>query len=195
LYWVTLKDFVQFKRYVKEGLTTGSKADNALILAKIIAVKIAYFFVVLGVPALFTSIPFSSIFLGFLVMHFLGGVILSVTFQLAHTVEGTSYPLPNEKGIIENEWTIHQLNTTVNFCPNNKLISWYVGGLNFQVEHHLFPRISHVHYPQIAPIVRETAEEFGIPYLENSTLVKALSSHIVALQQLGRLPDINEAIA
>jgi linoleoyl-CoA desaturase len=87
------------------------------------------------------------------------------------------------------------MNTTVNFARNNKLLSWYIGGLNFQVEHHLFPRISHVHYPRISPIVKQTAEEFGIPYLENKTFREAIKSHITFLQSLGKLPNINEAIA
>jgi linoleoyl-CoA desaturase len=127
-------------------------------------------------------------------MHFVAAIILSVVFQLAHTVEGTTHPLPDECGNIENSWAIHQMNTTVNFATHNKWISWYVGGLNFQVEHHLFPRICHVHYPAIAPIVKKTAEEFGVPYLENPTFGKALKSHLTTLQRFGRLPSPNEAI-
>jgi linoleoyl-CoA desaturase len=128
-------------------------------------------------------------------MHFIAGLVLTVIFQLAHTVEGTTHPLPDEHGTIENCWAIHQMNTTVNFSRHNKLLSWYIGGLNFQVEHHLFPAICHVHYPQISPIVKATAEEFGIPYLENETFLQALQSHFAALKSFGRLPSLNEAIA
>ncbi len=88
-------------------------------------------------------------------MHFIGGIILTTVFQLAHTVDKTSHPRPDSKGIIENDWAIHQMNTTVNFSRHNKWLSWYVGGLNFQIEHHLFPRICHVHYPQLS-IISET---------------------------------------
>jgi linoleoyl-CoA desaturase len=87
------------------------------------------------------------------------------------------------------------MNTTINFSRKNKFISWYVGGLNFQVEHHLFPRICHVHYPEIAEIVKATAEEHNVPYLENETFSDAMKAHIAALKKLGRLPDINEALA
>jgi len=114
---------------------------------------------------------------------------------LAHTVEGTSHPIPNENHSIENNWFIHQMNTTVNFCRYNKIISWYVGGLNFQVEHHLFPNICHVHYPAISEIVKSTAEEFNVPYLENETFMGALKSHINAVIKFGKLPNVNEAIA
>ena len=119
---------------------------------------------------------------------------ISFVFQMAHTVEGTTHPLPNEQNTIENDWAIHQMNTTVDFSPRSKIISWYVGGLNFQVEHHLFPRICHVHYPEIAKIVKQTADEFGVPYLVNDTFLKALKSHLSALKKFGTLPDASEVI-
>jgi linoleoyl-CoA desaturase len=194
LYWVLLKDFIQFFQFTKNGVNTDGPAKNAITLTKIIVLKAVYFFVMLAVPTLL-GIPFLQVLAGFILMHFVAGLVLTVVFQLAHTVEGTSHPRPNEHGAIENDWAIHQLNTTVNFSRHNKWISWYVGGLNFQVEHHLFPRICHVHYPQIAPIVKQTAEEFGIPYMENETFGQALQSHIATLQRFGKLPNINEAIA
>lgn len=195
LYWVLLKDFIQFFKFTKNGVNTNSTSENAVTLTKIILLKVIYFFAMLVVPTVFLNIPFSEVLAGFLLMHFAAGLILTVVFQLAHTVEGTSHPRPNETGAIENDWAIHQLNTTVNFSRKSKWISWYVGGLNFQVEHHLFPQICHVHYPEIAPIVKQTAEEFGIPYMENETFMQALNSHIATLQRFGKLPDLNEAIA
>ena len=90
-----------------------------------------------------------------------------MVFQLAHTVEHTSFPVPDEDtGRLEDEWAVHQLKTTANFATNNKVVSWLVGGLNFQIEHHLFPKISHVHYPAISKIIRNACEEYGIPYIE-----------------------------
>ena len=194
IYWVLLKDFVQFSKYKKQGVNNNSKSENRVTLVKIILVKLIYTFIALVLPTLIFSIPLGEVIGGFLLMHFVAGIILTVTFQLAHTVEGTTHPLPNEEGVIENNWAIHQMNTTVNFSRTSKFISWYVGGLNFQVEHHLFPKISHVHYPEIAHIVKQTAEEFNVPYLENITLMDALRSHIATLERFGRLPDLNEAI-
>ncbi len=193
LYWVTAKDFLQFNRYTRNGVSKGTPAQHRLILTKIIVLKVVYFFVFLGLPVLL-GMAFWPVLAGFLVMHFIGGVVLTVIFQLAHTVEETTFPRPNAEGNIENDWAIHQMNTTVNFCRNNRLLSWYVGGLNFQVEHHLFPRISHVHYPRLASIVQRTAEEFNVPYLEHRSFGKALQSHFATLRQFGRLPDLDEAI-
>jgi linoleoyl-CoA desaturase len=189
LYWVVAKDFLQFRRYLKNGVIPEHTKGKGLIFARILLSKIAYVFVFLVLPGLISDIPFVLTFSGFMLMHITAGLVLTITFQLAHSVEGTAHPIPDENGIIENEWAIHQLNTTVNFCRSNKLLSWYVGGLNFQVEHHLFPKISHIHYPAIAPIVKATAEEFGIPYLEQPTLRQAIASHVRYLKTLGRLPD------
>ena len=187
LYWVTLKDFEQFRRYIVLKVNKNTWQQNVPVFIKIVLFKVAYYFVFFGIPMLFFNIPFSYVLIGFLIMHAVAGIILTVIFQMAHTVEGTSYPLPNSSGNIENDWAMHQLATTVNFSPANRWLSWYVGGLNFQVEHHLFTRICHVHYPAIAPIVKETCAEFGVPYLENRTFAQAFGAHITALQKFGGL--------
>ncbi|MHC2990735.1 fatty acid desaturase [Pontibacter sp. HJ8] len=194
LYWVVAKDFVQYSLFLKNGVNTNTPSQNRSWFLKLITMKVLYFSIVLAVPTVFFGIPFVEVLLGFLLMHFVAGIILTVVFQLAHTVEGTSHPRPDEHGNIENDWAIHQMNTTVNFSRKSKLISWYVGGLNFQIEHHLFPRVCHVHYPAIADIVKETAAEFNIPYLENETFGQAVRSHIATLHRFGRLPSLNEAI-
>jgi linoleoyl-CoA desaturase len=194
LYWALLKDFIQFHKYTKQGVNTSSKEENRVIWFKIFASKVVYWAIIFALPVFVFHIPFMQILWGYLLMQFISGVVLTVVFQLAHTVEGTTHPVPNENYTIENNWAIHQLNTTVNFSRKNKWISWYVGGLNFQVEHHLFPTICHVHYPAVSEIVKETCEEFGVPYLENPTFMSALKSHVKAIISFGKLPDINEAI-
>lgn len=191
LYWAVGKDFVQFYRYRRMGLNKNTSAQNRVLFAQIIGVKIVYFSIFLGLPILM-GVPVLEILAGFLLMHVICGVILTIIFQLAHSVEETSFPLPNDHGVIENDWAIHQMNTTVNFSRKNWLLSWYVGGLNYQVEHHLFPKICHVHYPKIATIVERTASEFNVPYLEHKSFGKALRSHFAALQKFGRLPDMDE---
>lgn len=194
LYWVTAKDFVQFFKYTAEGVNRNTKAQNAWLFVRITFLKVVYMAIVLVLPTWGFGIPFGQVIGGFLLMHAVSGLVLTTVFQLAHSLEETAHPIPNEQGLIENEWAIHQLNTTANFSRHNKWLSWYVGGLNFQVEHHLFPKICHVHYPVIAPIVEQTAREFGIPYLENDTFFTALRSHVAILKQLGKLPDLNEAL-
>jgi linoleoyl-CoA desaturase len=194
LYWALLKDFVQFSKYTKDGVNKNTAAQNRITFLKIVFSKVAYFFIFIGLP-LMVGIPLGQVVTGFLLMHFIAGLVLTVIFQLAHTVEGTTHPLPNNEGTLENNWAVHQLNTTVNFSRDNKFLSWYLGGLNYQVEHHLFPTICHVHYPEVSKIVKATAEEYGIPYLENKTFGDALNSHIRTLKRFGKLPDINEALA
>lgn len=120
----------------------------------------------------------------FIVMHVVLSYILNIVFQMAHLVEGTSFASMDD-GNIKKEWAIHQVETTADFATKNKTITWMVGGLNFQVEHHLYPKICHVHYPAINKFVRETCEQFNVRYIENKTMWKAFCSHILYLKKLG----------
>jgi linoleoyl-CoA desaturase len=124
---------------------------------------------------------------GYLLVNMTMGLTLSIVFQLAHVVEKTSFEVADEKPkVIEAEWAIHEINTTANFAPKNKWLSWFVGGLNFQVEHHLFPRISHIHYPAISNIVRQECEKFNLPYHSYDTMRGAVASHVRVMKQLGK---------
>jgi linoleoyl-CoA desaturase len=185
LYWVLLKDFIQFYKYKKEGVNKNSSSENNITLLNLIVTKLVYFFVFIGLPVFILDKPWLLYAAGYLWMHYVAGLILTIIFQMAHTVEETHHPLPDAINQIENTWAIHQMNTTANFSPENKMLSWFIGGLNFQIEHHLFPTICHVHYPRIAPIVKATALEFGIPYLQNDTLSKAFGSHVSTLKRFG----------
>jgi len=128
-----------------------------------------------------------KVIIGFAVICFVCGIAIAVVFQLAHVVEGTSFPQPDKtSNKIEQEWAIHQVSTTANFSTKSKVISWFLGGLNFQVEHHLFPRISHVHYPKINQFVRETCDEFKVNYLEYTSFFKAIYSHLSHVKKLGK---------
>ena len=111
--------------------------------------------------------------------------------EISHVIEGTEFPLPNDDLVLENNWAIHQLHTTTNFGNNSRWFSWFVGGLNFQIEHHLFPSICHVHYRKISGIVQQTASEFNIPYKNASSFLRALKGHARLLRQLGRRPIEN----
>jgi linoleoyl-CoA desaturase len=155
-------------------------------LWKLFIGKLIYYAIFLVMPFLLTDYSIWQILLGFFIMHFTCGLVLAVIFQLAHVVEDTNYPLPDDAGQLENNWAIHQLYTTADFAGRNKLLTWYAGGLNYQVEHHLFPTVCHIHYAKIAKIVKETAQEFNLPYNSYPTFLQALSSHTKMLYNLGR---------
>ncbi len=129
--------------------------------------------------------------IGFGCMHVALGLTLAIVFQLAHVVEDAEFVFAPglEPQKIEEEWAIHQVRTTANFAPGNKLVSWFVGGLNFQIEHHLFPKVSHIHYPAIAPIVRETCDKHHVHYNEFRTMSSAVASHFRIMKMLGAKPD------
>ena len=113
--------------------------------------------------------------------------MLSVVFQVAHCVEEAEFHIPHEEtGSLEHAWAVHQAETTVDFARDNRPLSWWVGGLNFQIEHHLFPQVCHVHYPAIAPIVEQVCQEYGVPYHAHPTFWAGLVSHYRWLRQMGR---------
>jgi linoleoyl-CoA desaturase len=130
---------------------------------------------------------FGAWVVGFLIFTGVAGFVLGIVFQLAHTVENTAFPVADvQTGTLEDEWAVHQIKTTANFATGNKLVCWLVGGLNFQIEHHLFPKISHVHYPAISKIIKQACREYGIAYIEYSRVRYAVASHVAYLRHMGR---------
>ncbi len=181
--WIFVSDY---KKYFsgKIGMVSIKKFSTAEHIA-FWSAKILYLLMIVVIPIYILG--FGTWLAGFLITSMVTGFTISIVFQLAHTVEHTDFPMPAEpSGKIENEWAIHQINTTVNFATNNKLISWLVGGLNFQIEHHLFPKISHVHYPAISKIIKKTCDEYGIKYIEYHKMRHAVASHVNYLKRLGR---------
>jgi linoleoyl-CoA desaturase len=183
--WILVKDFVQMRRYYKKGLIGPNINLKREIIILIIS-KILYYIMMLVIPMLVTNYAWWQILIGFSTLHFTCGLVLATVFQLAHVMEDMEYPLPNDQNRMEDAWAAHQLKTTANFSPKNPITNWFVGGLNFQVEHHLFPNICHIHYKKISPIVKETAKEFDLPYHTYPNMIVALISHTKMLYQLGR---------
>lgn len=177
-------DFTRLYHYSKMGLLNAQNKKLKKEFVKMLIRKIIYLTVVFGLPLWLTSFGFWQVFLGFFMMHWVASIILSFVFQMAHVVEGAEQPEVHP--VIETEWHVHQMNTTSDFARDNKLLSWYVGGLNFQVEHHLFPGICHVHYKNLAPIVERTAKEYGVAYHAQPSFRAALLSHVQRLKELGR---------
>ncbi len=187
--WAITTDFLQMKRYLKRNLSYGEFKKPVVHWTTLIITKVIYFSIWLVIPMVI-GITWWKVVLGFVVMHYTAGVILSVVFQLAHVVNETANPIPDENGEIENTWAVHQLYTTANFAPKNWLVNYYTGGLNHQIEHHIFPNISHIHYDKIAEFVKETARECNLPYYEFKTTRAAIYSHFTHLRDLGRNPQL-----
>ncbi|MCG3130706.1 MAG: NADPH-dependent stearoyl-CoA 9-desaturase [Phycisphaerae bacterium] len=149
--------------------------------------KAVFFTLAFGVPMLVH--PWSTVVLFYVLAMLIQGVVLSVVFQLAHCVEEAEFPMPrDESGRMLSSWAAHQVQTTVDFAPRNRVLSWLLGGLNFQTEHHLFPHICHAHYPALAPIVAQTCEEFGLTYRVNPSFLAGVASHFRWLRRMGMKP-------
>ncbi|QJW89969.1 acyl-CoA desaturase [Spirosoma taeanense] len=184
LSWVLRKDYVKFFKSRIGHHDTANHPSREYI--KLFVSKGLYYVFFLVLPSMVLSVAWWQVLIGFIVMHLAEGLVLGLVFQLAHVVEGTTFPLPDETGNVQDAWAIHQLQTTANFAPQSMLAAFFCGGLNRQIEHHLFPKICHIHYPAITAIVKRTAHEFGLPYLENCSFGSALYSHFRLLRALGR---------
>lgn len=181
----TSKEFAQIVSYAKRGLIISRKKKIGY-LVELAAWKVVYFGYLIVLPSLLLqqSVWF---FIGcWVFMHLFTGFILSIIFQLAHVMPDCKYPLPNNTGKLDNNWAEHQMHTTTNYATGNRFITWWFGGLNYQVEHHLLSNICHVHYPMLAPIVEKTAHEFGVPYHCQPSFGSAIVSHGNMLYKLGR---------
>ena len=192
--WVLTKDFRQLVQYTKSGIAkqNGFNVTNEWII--MFVSKTSYFAYLVVLPILLGT-PVWLAIVGFFIIHGVAGFLITVIFQLAHVVEGPDHFTPDPSGTMDNIWAIHQLKTTANFSRKNKFMTWYIGGLNHQVEHHLFPHICHIHYSKISEIVKNTAKEFNLPYYEHERFLEAIGSHLRVLKSFGAAPVVQMAQA
>lgn len=174
--WVFKKDFVQL---VERGAQT-TRRD----VIDVIAGKLLHWAFWLGVPMWLSPFAWWQVIIGYVLVLAMTGFTAAVVFQLAHVVEGPDFPHA-KNDLLEGDFYAHQLKTTANFAPGSAVATFFTGGLNHQVEHHLFPRVAHIHYPQLAPIVKACAEKHGVPYLAHPTFLAAVASHVRQLKKFG----------
>ena len=186
IFWIFFMDFTKYfgrKIYTTEAWKLSAKNHIVFWITKL---HYAIFFI--AIPVFVWG--WAGWLVGFLVANAAMGLSLSLVFQLAHVVENTEFehiPMDTTKHI-ESAWAEHQIKTTANFAMDNKTISWFVGGLNYQIEHHLFPRVSHVHYPAISKLVQAKCKEYNLPYNQYRTMSQALASHFRVMRGLGKRP-------
>jgi len=179
--WVFLTDMIKYfsRKIIVTEMKFTLKEHIIFWVSKLLYIG---FYIVIPVLML----GWQTWLVGYLIINITMGLTLSLVFQLAHVVEKTEFEVAEEKPkVIDTEWAIHEIRTTANFAPGNKIVSWFVGGLNFQVEHHLFPRVSHVHYAALSKIVKEHCDQFGIPYHSYPKMRQAVASHIRVMKALG----------
>ncbi|MDX2009825.1 MAG: acyl-CoA desaturase [Myxococcaceae bacterium] len=181
LSWVFLKDFVQLAS--RRETTRGDVVD--VVLGKALHVTVW-----LVLPLLLGPWAWWQVLVGYGLAMMAAGFTAAVVFQLAHVVEGPQMPRPDTAGVLADDFFVHQLRTTANFAPRSALVTALTGGLNHQVEHHLFPRICHTHYPALSAVVEACAREFGVPYHVNATFFSALASHARVLRAVGGTGDL-----
>jgi len=183
LSWVFRKDF---KKFFQHQIGATKSKHPKIEYFKLFFYKALYYFLFIALPLMILDISWWQFIIGFIALHMAQGLTMGLVFQLAHVVEGTTFPLPNAKGNIEEAWAEHQMRTTANFATHSRLAAFFLGGLNRQIEHHLFPKVCHIHYGKISRIVKQAAMEFNLPYNENKTFTAALRSHYMILKKFSR---------
>ncbi len=185
LHWVVAKDI---KWMFGETHIGNQKNIQHPLKEKIILIigKTWYFGTALALPLILTGAPWWAVAVGFVSMHILPGLYFALIFQVTHVYEGTTYPLPDDRGDIHNNYALHVLETTADFSRKSRFGSWLMGGINIHVIHHIFPRICHTHYPALTEILKDTADEFGLEYQENERFIPALKKHYGMLKHLSK---------
>ncbi len=187
--WIYKKDYVQgFRRHPRTGAKKTARDWTQILVGK--ALHTALF---LGVPLVFGPHTVGVVLLGYLSLMVTAGFSLAIVFQLAHVVEGVRFPRPDGNGQLEHSWFAHEMLTTANF-GRTAITTFITGGLDHQIEHHLFPTICHIHYPKLAPIVRACARDHGLPYLHSGSFVQAVASHARMLDRLGRGQEVESLV-
>lgn len=183
MFWVFVKDYKYL--LARDIGPYENKHHKPADVVGLILGKVVFYGWSVVIPFLVLDLAWWQVTLGIVVAHLVAGTALGIVFQLAHVVEATAHPEPGNDAAMDDSWVAHELATTANFAPRNRLLTWYVGGLNYQVEHHLFPRICSKYYPELSPIVAKLAAEYGLPYHSNSTLLSAFRSHLRTLKAFG----------
>ena len=194
LYWVLLYGisylawifYQDFEKYFSRKMGAKASLINMPLKEHIIFWLTKIWYVTIYIVLPIVMIGWLKALFGLLIIAIISGLTLSIVFQMAHVLDETHFPeVDKDDPKIDREWAVHQLSTTANFATGSKFLRWLLGGLNFQVEHHLFPRISHIHYPKINQLVKETCLEYKVTYLEHPSWGKAFRSHISYIKKLG----------
>ncbi|MCC6289013.1 MAG: acyl-CoA desaturase [Chitinophagaceae bacterium] len=184
--WVLYQDFDKYfkKKICSTQLRKMAVADHVLFWSSKLLYIVFYFVIPMAM------VGWKLWLLYFVCLHIGLGFTLSIVFQLAHVVEETTFDFVSDGDDkqIENEWAVHQVKTTANFSGGSKIISWFAGGLNYQIEHHLFPKISHIHYPALSRFIKAECNAFQLPYNSIPTMRAAIASHFRFIKLMGKKP-------
>lgn len=188
LVWVTSRDFTRISQFRKMGFLKSEPVYRWEVI-KAVLWKLTYFGYALILPIILNPISWWIVVIAFLCMHLFTGTLLSIVFQTGHIMPDSKFPKPNSNGLIENNWLFHQMETTTNYAPKSRVFSWFIGGLNYQVEHHLMPHVSHIHYKGLSHIVKSLAEKYDLPYNSKGNFLSAISAHMKMLKHLGTVTN------
>jgi linoleoyl-CoA desaturase len=178
--YVFIRDFEAFFFPTHDYLKRAKHAPREYLI--LFAGKALYITYMLILPVVVLRKPLLLVILSFVLVHLIIGLSVSLVFQTTHTVETTYFPAARSEF---DNGVYHIFATTADYATENPLVAWLTGGLNHHIAHHLCPYVCHTHYAPLTRIVKQTAEEFGVPYRQNPTMTRAIVQHLILLKQLG----------
>lgn len=181
--WLFVRDFQDF--FAKQIGSLQFKGHSRKEIAKLVFFKLFYISYILVIPLTVSQLDAGMIFLAFLLMNFCASLLITLALIPSHVAEDSHFPLPDERGVMQHSWSHHQLLTIIDFATNNWFLNFLFGGFNHHVAHHLFPRICHVHYIHVTPVIKQTAAEFGLAYKHEDSFLHAYISHFRLLKNNG----------
>ncbi|MDH5365828.1 MAG: fatty acid desaturase [Cyclobacteriaceae bacterium] len=183
--WLLFRDFHDFTAEKIGSFKIKQHPKNEFL--KLLLFKSIYLSYILIVPVIYSNLSISAIILSYILMNFSASILITLALIPSHVAENSLFPLPDEKGMMPNSWSHHQVLTIIDFATKNRFLNFFFGGFNHHVAHHLFPKICHIHYPKITPIIKQTAQEFGLKYNYEDSFINAYISHFKLLKNNGKL--------
>ena len=185
LIWILVYDWIHLVEFYGKVGTKKNKAIPIHVIISIFFWKMVHLYLMIVLPYMVLDLALWQVLIGFVTMHWTLSAIIGVTFQVNHTIEGTVNIEADAQGVIQESWAKQMVKTSFNFSTKNKAVTYFLGGLNFQIEHHLFPKMSYSHFFAIKPMVKEVLEKHGYTYNDCGSWLNAILMHLKYLKRLG----------
>jgi linoleoyl-CoA desaturase len=156
-----------FKRLLTSRLAGHPHAPWRLRdIVRQVSAKLTHFAVFIGIPL--TLYPTGSVLLAYLYVYLIGSLGIALIFQVTHVNTMVEFPSVDKTHLLKKDWYEHQIATAINYAPESQLALFLTGGVNLQIEHHLFPDIPANRYAEVGEKVKEITEKYGQNYNSGS---------------------------
>lgn len=184
IHWIFFKDWLYFSKSQIANLKNIKHTFGEFI--DVLFWKCVYLSMMLFLPHFVLHYSWTWVLTSFLISNVAVSLIFIFTLIISHLTLETDFPVPDKNEKLPYTYSQHQLATSLDYYPTNKMVNFFLGGFNSHAAHHLFPHLPHTLYTDITPIIQRLVKKYNYRYNE-STLPKAIASHFKYLQKMGNL--------